>query len=237
MTNAVRTHQTAFGVIEERGSEAILADAATAFMLPLICVRRSDRAAEPGCGTGVLSIYMALAGAAHVTGTDTDPATIAGARQNAAINRAPNVEFIEGSLLEPVAGPLDLVVANLPHRPAPQPFNPRYYGGPDGTDLVRALSAQVTSKLAPGGRLVFYLNSIANPRRVLATLAERFDVTTLGERRRDFTREEFDTLTPGLFAHLEAQRDRGEAEFWRDENELYFTGRVYCQNSLEMSTC
>ncbi|MBI5394766.1 MAG: methyltransferase [Verrucomicrobia bacterium] len=227
MNNAVRKHQTRFGVLEERGPETILADAATAFMLPLLRVRRGDRAAEPGCGTGVLSICMALTGAARVTGTDTDPAAIAAARQNAASNRAPNAEFIEGSLLEPVAGPLDLVVANLPHRPAPQPFNARYYGGSDGTDLVRALISQAADKLAPGGRLVFYLNSIANPRRVLAALAERFDVTTLGERRRDFTREEFDALTPGLFAHLEAQRDRGEAEFWRDENELYFTGRVY----------
>jgi len=227
MTDAVRKHQTALGVIEERGSEAILADAATAFMLPLIRVRRGDRAAEPGCGTGVLGICMALAGAARVTGTDTDPAALSAARQNAAINRAPNVEFIEGSLLDPVAGPLDLIAANLPHRPAPRSFNPRYYGGPDGTDLVRALIAQAADKLAPGGRLVFYLNSIANPRRVLAALAERFDVTMLGERRRDFTREEFDALTLGLFAHLEAQRDRGEAEFWRDENGLYFTGRVY----------
>lgn len=227
MSDAVRKHQTAFGVLEERGPEVILADAATAFMLPLLRVRRGDRAAEPGCGTGVLSLFMTLAGAARVTGTDTDPAAIAAARQNSVINRAPNIEFIEGSLLEPVAGPLDLIVANLPHRPAPRPFNPRYYGGPDGADLVRALIAQAAAKLAPGGRLVLYLNSIANPRRVLAALAERFDVATLGERRRDFTREEFDTLTPGLFAHLEAQRDRGEAEFWRDENGLYFIGRVY----------
>jgi release factor glutamine methyltransferase len=227
MTNTVRKHETAFGVIEERGPEAILADAATAFMLPMLRVRPGDRAAEPGCGTGVLSIYVALAGAAHVTGTDTDPAAIAAARQNAAINGVPNVEFIEGSLIEPVPGPLDLIVANLPHRPAPKPFNPRYYGGLDGTDLVRALITQAVGKLTAGGRLVFYLNSIANPRRVLAALAERFDVTTLGERRRDFSHEEFDALTPGLFAHLEAQRDRGEAEFWRDENGLYFTGRVY----------
>jgi methylase of polypeptide subunit release factors len=175
----------------------------------------------------VLSIGMALAGAMRVTGTDTDPAAIAAARRNAAVNRTTHVEFLEGSLLEPVAGPLDLIVANLPHRPAPRPFNPRYYGGPDGTDLVRALIAQAADKLAPGGRLVFYLNSIANPRRVLAALAERFDVATLGERRRGFTRAEFDALTPGLFAHLEAQRDRGEAEFWRDENGLYFIGRVH----------
>lgn len=227
MTDAIRKHQVAFGVIEERGPEAILADAATTFMLPLIRVRHGDCAAEAGCGTGVLSICMALAGAARVTGTDTDLMAIAAARQNAAINRAPNIEFIEGSLLEPVAGPLDLIVANLPHRPAPQPFNLRYYGGPDGTDLVRALIAQAAEKLVPGGRLVLYLNSIANSRRVLAALAEQCDVATLGERRRQFTREEFDALTPGLFAHIEAQRDRGEAEFWRDENGLYFIGRVY----------
>src|SRR5512137_2860314 len=104
MVSAVRKHQTAFGVIEERGPKVMLADAATAFMLPLVRVRAGDRAAEPGCGTGVLSIFMALAGASRVTGTDTDPAAIAAAQQNAALNRAANAEFIKGSLLGPVAG-------------------------------------------------------------------------------------------------------------------------------------
>lgn len=49
----------------------------------------------------------------------------------------------------------------------------------------------------------------------------------LAEKRRDFTQEEFDGLTTGMFAHLEAQRARGEAEFGRDEKGLYFMARLY----------
>jgi SAM-dependent methyltransferase len=137
------------------------------------------------------------------------------------------VAFRQGSLLEPVPGPLDLVVALLPHKPAPRPFDHRYFGGFDGTDLLRAVIEQAAARLVPGGRLVLYLNSIAHPRRVLAEVDRACTVRKLAEKRRSFTVEEFDRLTPGMFAHLEARRAAGEAEFEEDADGLYFTARLY----------
>ena len=221
-----RWHVIRHGRIAERGPAALLADHATRFLLDHLAIEPGSRVAEPGCGTGVLSIFAALAGAASVVGTDIDPLAIAAARHNAELNAVSNIAFVRGSLLDPVRPGLDLVVALLPHKPAPRPFNHRYYGGPDGTDLLLAVIRQAADRLRPGGRLLLYVNSIANPRRVAHEFARTFDARPLAEKRRDFTREEFDDLTPGMFAHLEAQRARGEAEFGSDASGLYFTARL-----------
>lgn len=222
-----RWHTTRCGRLVEQGPAALLADHATLFSLEHLTVQRGERVAEPGCGTGVLSLYAALAGARSVVGTDVDPDALQAARQNAAANGLAHVSFVQGSLLEPVAAGLDLVVANLPHKPAPRPFSHRFYGGPDGTDLLLAVIGQAAGRLVAGGRLVLYVNSIANPRRVAREFARDFDVRLLAEKRRYFTREEWDSLTPGMFAHLEARKACGEADFDRDDQGLYFMARLH----------
>jgi len=222
-----RYHATPGGRLVEQGPAALLADHATTFVLEHLMVRPGDRVAEPGCGTGVLSLYAALAGASSVVGTDIDPDALAAARRNATLNGITNVSFVHGSLLEPVGTGLDLVVALLPHKPAPRPVSHRYYGGRDGTDLLLAAIRQSADRLISGGRLVLYLNSIANPQRVDHEFARNFDVSLCAEKRRYFTPEEFDVLTPGMFAHLEAQKACGEADFRHDEQGLYFMARLH----------
>lgn len=222
-----RCHTTRCGRLVERGPAALLADHATLFILEHLTVRRGDRVAEPGCGTGVLSLYAALAGARSVVGTDMDPHALKAARQNAVANGVVNVSFVQGSLLDPVPAGLDLVVANLPHKPAPRPFDQRYYGGPDGTDLLLAVIGQAAGRLVAGGRLVLYVNSVANPQRVARELARDFDVRLLAEKRRYFTREEWDGLAPGMFAHLEARKGCGEADFEHDDQGFYFMARLH----------
>ena len=218
---------TPHGPIREFGPRASLSDHATRFMIEHIRVPDGAKAAEAGCGTGVLSIYMAMAGVRHAVGTDIDEGSLAAARHNAMVNDVTGVEFTQGSLLEPVQGPLDLVVALLPHKPAPRPFNRRYYGGPDGTDLLLALIEQAAHKVLSGGRLYLYLNSIANPFRVVAALDARFLVHLTGEKKRYFTRKEFDDLTPGMFDYLGDLRKKGMAEFDEDGSGPYFMARIY----------
>lgn len=176
-----RLHTTPYGIIEEQGPAALLADHATEFTLRHLSVEPGSQVAEPGCGTGVLSLCAALAGAALVTGTDVDPEALDAARLNAQRNRLANARFLCGSLLEPVAAGLHLVIALLPHKPAPRAVNLRYYGGVDGTDLLLATIRQSAERLVPGGRLLLYVNSIANPARVQDEFGRCFDVRVLGE--------------------------------------------------------
>jgi precorrin-6B methylase 2 len=222
-----REHPTPFGTIVERGPEALLADHATRFTLDHLAVVPGSLVAEPGCGSAVMSLYAAMAGARRVVGTDTDREAVRVARSNAEANGLESVEIREGSLLEPVEKPLDLVIALLPHKPGPVPFNPRYDGGRDGTRWLARVIDQSATRLNEGGRLVLYLNSIANPSKVLERFGEGFEVSLLGEKKRYFTREEFDHLAPGMCDHLWAQRAKGEAEFHEDGEGLFFWARLY----------
>ncbi len=219
--------ETSHGIIKEWGPGSILSDHSTGFMMRHMDIPGGARTVDAGCGTGVLAIFMALAGASRVTGTDIDKSSLEAARYNAAANSVNNVEFLEGSLLGPVTGPVDLVAALLPHKPAPRPFNRRYYGGHDGTGLLIPLIDESRRKLVSGGTLYLYLNSIANPEKVLAAFREGFDIQMVAEKKRYFTREEFNALTEGMFEHLAAMRDKGMSEFLEDEDGLYFMARVW----------
>ncbi len=75
--------------------------------------------AHPGCdvldvgtGTGVLAIAAKRLGAARVVGTDNDPTSVELAKENAEVNRTPDLD-LSGKDLDQVEGTFDLVVANI----------------------------------------------------------------------------------------------------------------------------
>jgi release factor glutamine methyltransferase len=133
-------------------------------------------------GTGSGAIALALASErpkARVTATDLSAAALAVACENAvALQLDDRVRFLEGSLFEPVAGEsFELIVSNPPyvaerdratlppelrHEPASALF-----AGPDGTDVLRAIAAQVGEVLAPGGAVLVELD----PRQADAMVA------------------------------------------------------------------
>lgn len=227
MNTSSQLVKTPYGTIRESGPAGSLSDHATRFMIDIIDVPRGVRAVDAGCGTGVLGIFMAQAGAGHVIGTDIGTDILKAARYNAEVNGIRNIEFREGSLLEPIEDHVGLVVALLPHKPAPRPFNRRYYGGPEGTDLLVPLIRQAHKRLADRGLLYLYLNSIANPRSVLDVMREGFDTSLVAEKKRYFTKDEFDGLTEGMFKYLCDLRSCGISEFEEDSSGLYFTARIY----------
>lgn len=67
---------------------------------------------DVGTGTGVLAIAAKKLGAGRVVGTDNDPMSVTLARENAELNRTPDVE-LSGQELTEVSGTFDLVVANI----------------------------------------------------------------------------------------------------------------------------
>lgn len=101
-------------------------------------VAAGARAAEIGCGTGVLSSLLARLGAREVWATDVDPVAAALAAEGARRNGLPQVRPVVGSLLDPLPADvrLDVVAAVMPQKPSPVPFALAYAGGPDGADLL-----------------------------------------------------------------------------------------------------
>ncbi len=144
--------------------------------------RPDARIVDIGTGTGAIAVSLA----AHlqttfqgeVIATDISPAALALASENAdrllTPERRRQVRFIEGSLTEPIDGPVDLVLANLPYlTPGQIEENPdldaeprlALDGGEDGLDLVRRVVADLPRILATEAAAGFEID----PSQVVAT--------------------------------------------------------------------
>jgi ribosomal protein L11 methyltransferase len=73
------------------------------------------RVLDCGCGTGILGIVAAKAGAAEVVGYDIDEWSVENTRHNARLNNVDNLEALTGDIkvLSHVDGLSDVVVANI----------------------------------------------------------------------------------------------------------------------------
>jgi release factor glutamine methyltransferase len=131
-------------------------------------LRKPDAATVLDLGTGSGCIAVSLAKKlplAAVSAVDISGAALAVARRNAERNGVA-IEFLQGSLCEPLAGRyFDLIVSNPPYipscdidtlEPEVRDFDPRVAldGGADGLDMFRALIPSVASCLHSGGWLL-----------------------------------------------------------------------------------
>jgi len=119
-----------------------------------------------GTGSGCIAVALAyrLPGAS-VTAVDISVAALVMARRNAERNGVA-IEFLLGSLLEPVAGRhFDLIISNPPYIPSSdietlepevRDFDPRAAldGGADGLDVYRAIIPAAAALLNSGGWLL-----------------------------------------------------------------------------------
>ena len=128
----------------------------------------TPRIVDVGTGSGAIAVALAHhLPKAHITGVDLSEAALAVARENAERNLiAEPIHFLQGNLLEPVAGErFDLVVSNPPYVPAAdraslsvevRDYEPALalFAGDDGLDVYRRLMPAAYAALSVGGHVV-----------------------------------------------------------------------------------
>ncbi len=118
--------------------------------------------ADIGTGCGAIAISLAVSlPSATVYATDSSSPAIEVARTNCRKHGViERIILLEGDMLEPLPGPVDLIIANLPYvresdlsRSGPLSFEPALAldGGADGLDRIRVFCQQAGNKLQPGG--------------------------------------------------------------------------------------
>ncbi|MEV4945533.1 methyltransferase [Streptomyces sp. NPDC053755] len=180
-------------------------------------------ALDVGCGSGLYTVALLAAGAAHVTALDINAASAPETRSNVELNG------LDTGRLSCVTADLaqytpprrfDLVVTNPPHLP----HDPSYatdngletalVAGRNGRALYDAVVARMDDLLAPGGRLIMAHSSLADVPRTIADLEMRgYEWRTLEVCEMDIPLLAYAEHKETMLGILEAQRAVGSAEF------------------------
>lgn len=94
------------------------------------------RVLDVGTGTGILAICSILLGCGAATGIDIDPAAVEAARGNIEANQLSGRITVSGADLNELAGPYDLIMANIIH------------------NTLVEMAPRLSMLLAPGGLLL-----------------------------------------------------------------------------------
>lgn len=140
----------------------------TEILVDQVLLRIPKRAAmkvlDLGTGSGAIALAIAKERPiCDVTATDFSAAALAIAKENARQHSLPNIEFLLGDWLEPVAGQMfDVIATNPPYVPCEDPDLERLQheplaalaSGVDGLDAIRRIAVDAMSVIKPGGALL-----------------------------------------------------------------------------------
>jgi release factor glutamine methyltransferase len=175
-------------VLIPRPETELLVERALDYLKHLIAQGHRPRVADIGTGSGAIAVAIGVnAPEAAVYAVDISDDALGVAAQNVwRYGVGEQVQLLPGNLTEPLPGPVDLIVANLPyiatHELPNLPQQVRDYepqqaldGGPDGLCVFRAffdglVGAGVASRLRPGGRI--YLEIGASQGEAVRSLAQ-----------------------------------------------------------------
>jgi release factor glutamine methyltransferase len=161
----------------------------TLLLLRCLEVRRGQRVLEMGCGTGFLSLHIALEGA-EVTCADSNPLAVECARENAERNGL-EIRVVLSDLFSEIEERYDLIVFNPPYLPVSDEgaLAAAWSGGEGGLEVLEEFLNRAPRFLSPGGRMVVIVSSLMDPGRLEKILGP-FEVQSLGQESLFFERLE-----------------------------------------------
>jgi release factor glutamine methyltransferase len=163
-------HREFWGLDFDVSPDVLIPRPETELIVEAVCEERERREdvrtiVDVGTGSGCLAIVLAREfPGAKVLAVDISAAALVVAANNAARHQVDRrVTFVCGDLLDPVQGPVDVIVSNPPYVPSGVElsldivrFEPAValYSGRDGLTLVEKLVTSVRSRLADDGLFV-----------------------------------------------------------------------------------
>jgi release factor glutamine methyltransferase len=131
------------------------------------------RLLDPFCGSGILALAGAIAGA-DATAVDISRRAVWTTRVNARLNGV-RLRAIRASDLRPLgAERFDLIAANPPYLPgsieSARGEERAWQAGPDGRTFIDRLCSEAPTRLAPGGRLLLIHSSLCGEAETLERL-------------------------------------------------------------------
>jgi release factor glutamine methyltransferase len=162
-------HREFWGLDIEVTPEVLVPRPETEMIVEAACEELSPRErvrwiVDVGTGTGCLAIALAHEfPAARVMATDLSATALEVAARNVRTHADGRVTLMRSSLVDAVAGPIDLIVSNPPYVPAGVRLSPdivrfepplALYAGEDGLGILERLIAEVRPRLAKDGLFV-----------------------------------------------------------------------------------
>ncbi len=131
----------------------------TFLLIDALEVAPGDRALEVGCGSGLVSLHLAKAGAL-VTAIDVNYESAICAKAAASLNGL-KLEVIRSDLFQNVHGCFDLIVFNPPYLrgEGTDVCDMAWAGGRTGTETLGRFLEQAPAHLNPAGRIVVIVSS------------------------------------------------------------------------------
>lgn len=135
----------------------------TFLLLSATEVGEGERALEMGCGSGIISLHMAKAGA-MVTAADLDERAVRATRDSAGMNGL-DVLTVRSDLFQEVPGRFDLMVFNPPYLRGDVQGQEDlcWAGGEDGVKLTARFLSEARERLEPGGRVLLLVSDDMDP--------------------------------------------------------------------------
>ncbi|MDH7508820.1 MAG: methyltransferase [Methanomassiliicoccales archaeon] len=157
----------------------------TFLLLESVEVERDEEVLEIGCGTGIISIHCAIAGAI-VTAVDINDAAVQCTRTNAERNCA-HVNVIRSDLFSAITGKFDTIIFNPPYLPVEQDRDESvsWAGGRGGVEILARFLYYVPQFLKETGRVFIVVSSLMNQDTLEKVLAP-FKVDCIARRRMFF---------------------------------------------------